>query len=154
MYLYQKFMFFPLGKKYLIKDSKYSWNISESESLSVMSDSLLPHGLYSPWNSLGHNTGVGSLSLLQEIYPNQGWNPGLPHCRQILYQLSHQWKSVAETWKMLGFLASGGEEFTPGPMRRLDSSELLCDKVLLKYKRDRESFWHRHQKGAERVPPC
>ena len=154
MYLDQKFMFFPLGKKYLIKDSKYSWNISESESFSVMSDSLLPHGLYSPWNSLGHNTGVGSLSLLQEIYPNQGWNPGLPHCRQILYQLSHQWKSVAEPWKMLGFLASGGEEFNPGPVTRLDSSELLCDKVLLKYKRHRESFWHRHQKGAERVPPC
>ena len=33
-------------------------------------------------------------------------------------------------------------------------SELLCNKVLLKYKGDRESFWHRHQKGAERVPPC
>ena len=37
---------------------------------------------------------------------------------------------------------------------RLDRSELLCNKVLLKYKGDRESFWHRHQKGAERVPPC
>ena len=56
---------------------------------SVMSDSLQPHGLYSPWNSLGQNTGVGNLSLLQEIFPIQGSNPGLPHCRQILYQLSH-----------------------------------------------------------------
>ena len=36
------------------------------------------------------NTGVGSCSLLQEIFPTQGWNPGLRHCRQILYQLSHQ----------------------------------------------------------------
>ena len=62
----------------------------ESESRSVMSDSLQPHGLHSPRNSLGQNTGVGSLSLLQGIFPTQGSNPGLPHCRQILYQLSHQ----------------------------------------------------------------
>ena len=53
-----------------------------------------------------------------------------------------------------GFLAPGGEEFNPGPETRLDRSELLCNKVLLKYKGDRESFWHRHQKGAEREPPC
>ena len=46
----------------------------------------------------------------------------------------------------------GGEEFNPGPETRLDRSELLCNKVLLKHKGDRESFWHRHQKGAERVP--
>ena len=64
------------------------------------------------------------------------------------------WKVVAEPWKMLGFLASGREEFNPGPGTRLDHSELLCNKVLLKYKRDREGFWHRHQKGAERVPLC
>ena len=51
---------------------------------------MRPHGLYSPWNSLGQNTGVGSLSRLQGIFPTQGWNLGLPHCRQILYQLSHQ----------------------------------------------------------------
>ena len=55
--------------------------------------------------------------------------------------------------KTPGFLAPGGEEFNPGPETRLDRSELLCNKVLLKYKGDRESFWHRHQKGAERVPP-
>ena len=41
---------------------------------------------------------------------------------------------------MLGFLASGGEEFNLGPVTRLDCSELLYNKVLLKYKRDRESF--------------
>ena len=61
-----------------------------SESRSVVSESLWCHGLYSPWNSPGQNTGVGSHSLLQEIFPTQGSNPGLPHCRQILYQLSHQ----------------------------------------------------------------
>ena len=44
--------------------------------------------LYSSWNSPGQNTGVGSFSLLQGIFPTQGSNPGHPHCRQILYQLS------------------------------------------------------------------
>ena len=43
-----------------------------------------------PCNSPGQNAGVGSLSLFQEIFPTQGSNPGLPHCRQILYQLSHK----------------------------------------------------------------
>ena len=47
---------------------------------------------YSPWNSPGQNTGVGSLSLLQGIFPIQESNPGLLHCRQILYQLSHKGK--------------------------------------------------------------
>jgi len=55
---------------------------------------------------------------------------------------------------MPGFLAFRGEDFHPGPVMRLDHSELLCNKVLLKYKRDRESFWYIHQKGAKRVPPC
>ena len=41
---------------------------------------------------------------------------------------------------MLGFLASRVEEFNPGPVTRLDLSELLCDKDLLKYERDRDSF--------------
>ena len=66
------------------------YNIFESESHPVMSDSLQTHGLYSPWNSPGQNTGVGSLSLLQGIFPTQGLNPGLLHCRQILYQQSHK----------------------------------------------------------------
>ena len=60
------------------------------ESHSVVSDSLQPHRLYSPWDSPGQNTGVGSLSLLQGIFPIQGSNPGVPHCRWILYQLSHK----------------------------------------------------------------
>ena len=49
---------------------------SENESHSVVSNSLGPHGLYSPWNFPGQNTGVGSLSLLQGIFPTQGLNPG------------------------------------------------------------------------------
>ena len=63
-----------------------------SGSCSVMSDSLQPHGLYSPWNSPGQNTGVGSLSLLEWIVPTQGSNPGLPHCRWILCQLIDEGK--------------------------------------------------------------
>ena len=65
---------------------------SESESRSVMSDSLQLRELYSPWTSPGQNTEVGSLSLLQWIFPTQGSNPGLPHCRWILYQLSYPGK--------------------------------------------------------------
>ena len=65
---------------------------SESESRSVLSDSFQPHGLYiySPWNSPGQNTGVGTLSLLHGIFPTQGSKPGLLHSGWILYQLSHK----------------------------------------------------------------
>ena len=53
--------------------------------------SLSPVQLFvTPWNSPGQNIVVGSLSLLQGIFPTQGSNPGFPHCRQILYQLSHK----------------------------------------------------------------
>ena len=45
---------------------------------------------HTPWNSPGQNTGVGSLSLFQGIFPTQGSNPGLPHLGQILHQLSHK----------------------------------------------------------------
>ena len=61
-----------------------------NESHSVMSNSLQPHGLHSPWNSPGQNTGVSNPFLLQGIFPTQGFNPGLQHCRRILYQLSHK----------------------------------------------------------------
>ena len=46
--------------------------------------------LYNPWNSLGQNTGMGNLSLLQGIFPTQKSKWGLLHCRRILYQLSYQ----------------------------------------------------------------
>ena len=55
----------------------------------------------SPWKSPAQNTGVGSLSLLQRIFPTQGPNPGLPHCRWILYQPSHQGSSIPELWPVL-----------------------------------------------------
>ena len=69
-----------------------------SESCSVVSDSLRPHGLYSPWNSPGQSTGVGSLFLLQGLFATQGSNPGLLHSRQILYQLSHKGSPKILKW--------------------------------------------------------
>ena len=84
----------PLEDETTVHSSNLAWRIpgtkepsglqsvkvkSESESHSVVSDSLRPVGLYSSWNSSGQNTGVGSLSLLQGIVPTQGSNPGLPH---------------------------------------------------------------------------
>ena len=61
-----------------------------SASRSVVSDSLRPHELYSLWNSPGQNTGVGSHSFLQGIFPTQRSNSGILLCRWILYLLSHQ----------------------------------------------------------------
>ena len=68
---------------------------NESVSRSVMSNSLQPHGLQPtwllcPWDSPGTNTGVGCHSLLQGIFLTQESNLGIPHCRPILYHLSHQ----------------------------------------------------------------
>ena len=71
---------------------------SESESRSLMSDSVRPHGLYSPWNSPGQSTAVGSLFLLQWIFPTQALNPGLLHCRQILY---HQGSPAKKIWLLI-----------------------------------------------------
>ena len=64
-------------------------------SYSVVSDSLRPHGLeptrlLCPWNFPGKSTGVGCRFLLQRIFPSQGSNPGLLHCRQMLYRLSYE----------------------------------------------------------------
>ena len=74
------------------------YEVKWSESRSVVSDSLWSIGLYSPWNSLGQNTRVGSRSLLQGIFPTQGSNPGLAHCRPILDQLSHQGSPRILVW--------------------------------------------------------
>ena len=77
--------------------------------ISFSLNSLWPHGLYSPWNSSGHNTGVGSVSLLQGIFPTQGSNPGLPHCRRILYQLSHKGSPRILEW--VGYPFSSGSSW-------------------------------------------
>ena len=80
--------------------NKWQWKHDNSKPMkvkvnhSVVSNSLRPYGLSPPAFSVhgipGKNTGVGSYFLLQEILPTQGSNPGLPHCRQTLYWLSHQ----------------------------------------------------------------
>ena len=54
---------------------------TESESCSVVSISLRPHRLYNPWNSLGQNTGMGSLSFLLGNLPNPGIKPRSPSLR-------------------------------------------------------------------------
>ena len=68
----------------------------------------------------------------------------------------HQWmgtESLLLNGKTPGFLASEGDRFHLGPETRLDRSELLCNQVSLKYKGDREGFWHRHHKGTKEYPP-
>ena len=100
-----------------------------------MSDSLRPHGLYSPWKSPDQNTGVGSVPLLQGIFPTQGSNPGLPHCRRILYQLSHkgsprilEWVtypfSSRSSWPRIGTRVSfiAGRFFTNCAIRKLEDT--------------------------------
>ena len=71
--------------------------MSDSElGLKIYFFSLPPHGLNSRWNFPGQNTGAGTLSHLQEFFPTQGSNPGLPHYRWILYQLST--REAQEHW--------------------------------------------------------
>ena len=74
-----------------------------NESCSVVSNSLWPHGLYSPCNSPGQNTGVGSLSILQGIFPTQGSNSGLLHCRWIFNQLNHKGSPRILEWVAYSF---------------------------------------------------
>ena len=94
------------------------------ESRSVASDSLRPQGICSPWNSPGQNPGVGSLSLPQGIFPTQGWNPGLPHGRRILYQLSHQ-----RSPRILEWVAIPSPENFPDPGLKLRSPSLQADSL-------------------------
>ena len=95
----------------------------ESEALSVVSNSLWPQGLYSPWNSPSKNTGVGSLSLLQGIFPTQGLNPGLPHCRWILYQLSYEGSPLIIIWvtTRIIWIAASGQIWSHWKYRRVIS---------------------------------
>ena len=118
----------------------------ESESHSVVSDSLQAHGLYRLWYSPGQNTGVGSLSLFQGIFPTQGPNPDLPHCRRILYQLNHKgnprilkWvaypfsrvSSWPRNWSKVSWIA--GRLFTSWTTREALFSFLRSPKSFIKY---------------------
>ena len=87
---------------YCIPDNILStWK--QSETCSVVSNSLWRHGLYNPWNSPGQNTGVSSLSHLQGMFPTQGSNPGFLYCRRILYQLSHKGSPRILEWVAYAF---------------------------------------------------
>ena len=84
------YLTFSLNQSYL-----YSPKKKKKRSRSGVSDSLQLHGLYPttllhPWDFPGRSIGVGCHFLLQRIFPTQGSNLGLPHCRQTLYRLSHQ----------------------------------------------------------------
>ena len=79
-----------------IKKKKKESESEVSQSCPTLCDPMdtrLPH----PWDFLGKSTGLGCHFLLQGIFPTQGLNPGLPHCRQTLYRLSHwaTWKAPA-----------------------------------------------------------
>ena len=85
--------------RYILK-----WSVSHS----VVSDSLQPHRLglarpFCPWSSPGKSTRVGCHFLLQGIFLTQGLNPGLLHCRQTLYHLSHQGSSWYILWHLIFF---------------------------------------------------
>jgi len=90
------------------------WNFLEIESRSVLSNSLQPHGFP------GQNTGVSSLSLLQRVFPTQGSNPNLPHCRRILYQLSHKGSPGILEWVVYPFSSR------PIPAQELNWGLLHC----------------------------
>ena len=110
--------------------SETIFEVKWSASQSVVFNSLWSQGLYSPWNSPGQNTRVGSHSLLQGIFPSQGSNPDLPRCGQILYQLSHQGSQnnlqpsgfhlfpIRAMWPVLGHDLPGAlpTEFSLGPV--------------------------------------
>ena len=86
--------------------------MSKRVSHSVVSNSLRPNRLWPtrllcPWDSPGKNTGVGSHSLLQGIFPTQDSNPSFQHCRQILYHLSHTREVPISsiTWSLFNMLS-------------------------------------------------
>ena len=106
----------------------------KGESRSVCVQLFVTQRLYSPWNSPSQYTGVGSFSLLQGIFPTQGLNPGLLHCRRVLYQLSHQGsprKAIALTIqtfvsKMMPLLCNTLSRFVIFPARKRSSSNFMA----------------------------
>ena len=99
-----------------------------------MSDCLRPHGLYIPWNALGQNTGVGSLSLLQGIFPTQGSNPGLSHCRQILYQLSHKGSPESEEELKSLLMKVKGESENAGLKLNIQKMKIMASSSVTSWK--------------------
>ena len=127
-----------------------------NESHSVESNSLWPYArLLCPWNSPGKNTGVGCHALLQEIFPTQILNLGLPHCWQILYQLNHQgsprrmeWvaypfssrSSPPRNWTRISCIAGGF--FTSWATNKCVWLSLLCLSQFRFFQRSQNSLCH------------
>ena len=104
--------------------TEFALKEEKSESCSVISDSLWPHELFSPWNSPDKTNGVGSLALLQGVFPNLGSNPGLLHCRQSFYQLSHKGNP-----RILEWIPVPSPADLPNPGIKLGSSALQVDSL-------------------------
>ena len=102
---------------------KYIINIHKMK-VTQSCQTLWSRGQYSPWNSRGQNTGVCSLSLLQGVFPTQGLNPGLLHCRQILYQLSNQGNQRIPEWVAYPFCCGSSQ-----PRNELGSPALHVDSL-------------------------
>ena len=107
-----------MKKCYLEKTREERWRINKTfllqwKSLSCVWLFVTPWTMYSPWNSPGQNTRVGSLSLLQGIFSTQGLNPGLPHCKQILYQLSHEGSPRILEWVAYPFSSGSSRPRNP-----------------------------------------
>ena len=113
-----------------------------------MSDSLRPHGLHSPWNSPHQNTRLGSLSLLQGIFPTEGLNPGRPRCRRILYQLSHKGSPRTLEWVTYPFSSGsspprnqiGSPSLQADSLRRKASTTIALKKKYQNYKKKHYTF--------------
>ena len=127
-----------------------SWIYSRSENHSVVSYFCDP-------NSPGQNTGVGRLSLLQEIFPTQGSNPG--HCMQILYQLSHKgsprilgWIAYpfssrsSQPWNWTGVSCIANEFFTNWAIREARYANILFVKNSFWALIEQRSWWGFKQK--------
>ena len=99
----------PHGQRSLVGYTP--WGSKVSDSLPPMDCN--PPGSSVHRNSPGQNTGVGCHFLLQGIFPIQGSNPGLPHCRQILYQLSHKGKPRILEWVAFPFSSKSSKTRSP-----------------------------------------
>ena len=99
------------------------------------------------WNSPAQNTGVGSLSLLQRIFPTQGSNPGLLHWRRILYQLSHKGSPRILEWVAFPFSRGSSQ-----PRDRTQASRIAggSPRILewVAYPFSNGSSWSRNQTGV------
>ena len=157
---------FPLG---LFVSSPVTQTVFHSKDLGHLLQDVfltyLPRILLTVQTSFSHTPIIFALFAFNFLAISTFSMPFLPF--ELLHEASctpisassgetwtHHWKVVVESREDTGILGPRRRRIQSGPETRLDRSELLCNKVLLKYKGDRESFWHRHQKGAERVPAC